>query len=164
MTTILDIAHARVGDRDTITAAEMAAILDDLAGHGLQLDNGWGGKDGAGWAAMCDGITVISVLADDDAPVARALSSNPGAIRHDEPGSMHPQLRATLMFMPARLRETSRDCLEDRTRRLLMVEPAPGTPPAPPSKDRLECDNGHRWESDDPERDWACPTCGEGWV
>lgn len=131
MTTILDCATAIVGDRNHIHRDEMTAILLGLAAEGLQLDNGWGGPDAAGWADVCRGITVISVLADDDAPVARAMSSNPGSIRHDEPGSMHPQMHATLMFASeaACEREATLDYLVEHTERLLIV--GDGVPAAP---------------------------------
>lgn len=102
---MLDIVRARIGERRRITAAEMAAILDDLAAVGLHLDNGWGGPDAAGWAKMCKDITVISILTDTDAPEARNASSNPGSIRYDDPGSMHPMMYASLMFAPAALED-----------------------------------------------------------
>lgn len=122
---ILDIVRSAIGARRKITRQEMAGILDHLALRGLELNNGWGGPDAAGWAESCAGINVISVLADEDSPVARAMSSNPGSIRYDSPGSMHPQLRATLMFAPSELADMPYDQigqLRDKCDRLLVVE------------------------------------------
>lgn len=169
MTDIKDIARSHVGRRHKISRVEMTAILDDLAARGLvSLDNGWGGPDAAGWAKMCDGIQVISVLADDDAPAARAASSNPGSIRYDDPGSMHPLMHATLMFAPDELADHPYDQigqLRNKADRVLIVsadDDAPAIATAPAT--RCECDNGHVWRTDDPQRDWQCPTCGEPWV
>lgn len=129
MTTILDIVRARVGRRHKITRGEMRGLLADLATHGLALDNGWAapnpaGDHAQGWADTCADVTVVSVLADDDPVEPRLSSSNPGSIRYDSPGSMHPMLHATLMFCSAECAER-RDTVEylrARAQRLLIVE------------------------------------------
>lgn len=130
---ILDVLRATIGRRHRITRAEMRNLLQMLSDRDLvELDNDWGGghrrpdKDhAAAWADMCDDINVISVLADTDAPSARATSSNPGSIRYDQPGSMHPMMQATLMFAPAGLSDSTGEFpgewLRRRTKRLLVV-------------------------------------------
>lgn len=115
--TMLDTVRRHVGRRPRITRGEMIAILADLAGDGLGLDNGWGGPDADGWANMCRGITVVSVLEDGQAFTARAASSNPGSIRYDDPGSMHPMLRAAVMFAPADLADMPYDQIGQLRRR-----------------------------------------------
>lgn len=35
---------------------------------------------------------------------------------------------------------------------------------AKPKMVTCECDNGHRWQTDDPQRDLRCPQCGQYWV
>lgn len=107
-------AAAVVGRRWRITRREMADILARLADLGLDLDNGWQGRrpDGdhaAAWTEMCCGIRVVSVIAAEDGLLARRGSSNPGDIRYDDPGAMHPLLRAALMFAPATLAELPYD-------------------------------------------------------
>jgi hypothetical protein len=52
---------------------------------------------------------------------ARVASSNPGEIRFDEPGQMHPQLRACAMFVADGQRESTVDYLRRRCGRLLTV-------------------------------------------
>lgn len=139
MTSILDVVRAHVGRRRKITRAEMRDILTDLAGHGLNMNNGWCGIPqptnppasdlAAAWTKMCEGIRVISVLADTDSPRVRYSSSNPGSIRYDDPGSMHPMLRATLMFATADLAEQMGH-LRRKAKRVLVVRDDPPTPSA----------------------------------
>jgi len=108
------VARSPIGRRHKIGRSEMSDLLNVLQIQRLvELDNGWGGSAGkagapaaelaSAWADTCRGINVISVLADSESPAARNASSNPGSIRFDDPGSMHPLLRATLMFAPAAL-------------------------------------------------------------
>lgn len=143
---ILDVVNrSPIGKRHQITRQEMADLLNVLQVQQLvDLNNGWCGiphmtVDAAGqpqpteppaaelaaaWAKMCRGIQVISVLADSDPVAARLASSNPGAIRYDDPGSMHPQLRATLMFAPAEMADHPYDQigqLRRKARRVLVV-------------------------------------------
>lgn len=134
MTTILTEARHLIGRRHKISRAEMAVLLARLHDRQLiELNNGWGGARRAnkaaptteelanGWAACCDGICVISVLADSDPVIVRLASSNPGSIRYDEPGSMHPLLRATLMFAPTESRPQTASYLRGRCARLFLV-------------------------------------------
>lgn len=128
--TIIASVRARIGRRHRITATEMRAILGEMATQNLVTLDDWpigrrGTDPAAEWTRACRGITIISVLADTDSPRVRYTSSNPGAIRFDEPGSMHPMLRATLMFAPATMQEHTYDYLRQRCRRLLIVMPEP---------------------------------------
>jgi hypothetical protein len=108
----------------------MRDLLDALARTGLvELDNGWQprrdhGDHAQAWTDACCGICVISVLSERDPVAARLASSNPGSIRYDEPGSMHPLLRATLMFAPASLADHPYDQigqLRAKAKRVLVV-------------------------------------------
>ena len=125
MTAIIDTVRTHVGRRHRITRAEMRAILAALAEAQLvELDNGWqqhrqDGDHAAAWTDACRGIIVVSVLAPDDAPAARLASSNPGSIRYDSPGGMHPLLRASVMFAPAGL---DAGYLRSKATRVLLVE------------------------------------------
>lgn len=127
---IIGIVRSRVGRRPHISRAEMRDILVALETAQLvALDNGWqrhreDGDHAAAWADACTDITVISVLAESDPVQARLASSNPGSIRYDQPGSMHPGLRATLMFAPPGATSESGDFdyLRRRAKRLLIVE------------------------------------------
>jgi hypothetical protein len=130
---ILKVVRAVVGRRCRITRADMRLILADLAAAGLvQLGNGWGGSrpdqsyhaNAAAWTETCRDLTVVSVLAARQSHPARVASSNPGEIRYDQPGSMHPQMRACVMFMPAGQREGTVEFLRRRCRRLLTVTDA----------------------------------------
>jgi hypothetical protein len=130
---ILALVSSAVARRHRITRNEMRSVLDDLWRHKVvELDNGWqtprqDGDHAQAWADMCTGITVISILANDDSPVARNASSNPGSIRYDDPGSMHPLMRPTLIFAPASLADLEYDQigqLRRRARRVLVVEGA----------------------------------------
>lgn len=137
---ILDVVREFVGSRHRINHNEMSAILADLANRNLvELHNNWGGSSGMPedtpaaelarrWAGCCQGITVISVLADDDPAEPRLASSNPGSIRFDDPGSMHPLLRATVMFAPERVGEDSVQWLRARASRVLVVTGEPVDP------------------------------------
>lgn len=141
---ILATARAMIGRRHRITRPEMRGLLCALAQEGkVEIANPWfrprdrtgrpmhhDGPFASGYAqriayadaieAACHGLTVISVLADDNPVGPRLASSNPGEVRYDEPGSMHPQLRTTLMFAPAGLRDF--DYLRRHTKRLLIVQ------------------------------------------
>ncbi len=143
-TDILATIRAMIGRRHKITRSEMRGLLCALAQEGkVDIFNEWfqprdragqpmrhDGPWESGYAqrmayadgieAACYDITIISVLADDDPAAASLTSSNPGEIRYDEPGSMHPLLRATVMFAAE---EGKHDYayLRRRTRRLLIV-------------------------------------------
>ncbi len=143
-TDILATIRAMIGRRHKITRSEMRGLLCALAQEGkVDIINQWfkprnrAGRpmhhDGpweSGYAqriayadgieAACCDITVISILADDDPAAASLASSNPGEVRYDEPGSMHPLLRATVMFA-AEEGTHDYDYLRRRTRRLLIV-------------------------------------------
>ena len=128
MTNILDIVRRHVGRRHKITPREMRDILYSLEAAGLELANGWSGAQpgqdhATAWVAACRDITVISVLDAADPMEPRLSSSNPGSIRYDQPGSMHPMLRATVMFVSPRCveRRDTLDYLRDRADRVLIV-------------------------------------------
>lgn len=132
-TEILAVLDRTVGDRPAITRREMADLLYMLQVEQLvELGNQWGGSDpdapastnAAAWTKTCRGINVVSVLADEDAPGARLASSNPGSIRYDQPGSMHPEMFATLMFCPRGCTDSEGgyDYLRRNCERLLIVE------------------------------------------
>jgi hypothetical protein len=140
--------RAMIGSRNRITRPEMRGLLCALAERGLvDVVNQWfqpvdetGRKmshDGPfasvsaqrrayvdSIEAACRDLTVISVLAETDPLEARYASSNPGTIRYDQPGSMHPLLRASAMFAATSCcaRQETVDYLRRRTRRLLIVE------------------------------------------
>jgi hypothetical protein len=127
---ILDVVRTVAGRRPQISRAEMRLILANLSAEGLvSLGNGWGGSrpdqsstaNAAAWTETCRDITVVSVMAARQSHRARVASSNPGTIRFDQPGSMHPQLRACVMFAAAGQREGTGEYLRRRCRRLLTV-------------------------------------------
>jgi hypothetical protein len=130
-TVILATVRAVAGRRRQITRAEMRLILADLASQGLvNLGNGWGRShpeqsamaNAAAWTETCRDLTVVSVImAARQSHPARVASSNPGQIRFDQPGSMHPQLRACVMFTAAGQRDSTVAFLRGRCRRLLTV-------------------------------------------
>jgi hypothetical protein len=127
---ILKAVRAVAGRRRQITRAEMRLILADLDAQGLvSLGNGWGESrpdqsstaNAAAWTETCRDLTVVSVMAARQSHPARVASSNPGTIRFDQPGSMHPQLRACVMFAASGQREGTVEYLRRRCRRLLTV-------------------------------------------
>lgn len=94
----LDIVRQHVGRRSRITRAEMRAILVSLEARGLSLANAYirdtlGQQAPRAWERACHGITCISVDARG--------SLRDGQVRYDEPGSMHPQQHAELLFVAA---------------------------------------------------------------
>ena len=180
MSTTLDIVRRVVGKRSKITKDEMGAILRGLVEAKLvDLCNPYvrGTCDGAlgasiEWTKACRGITCISVD-------SRGLRD--GYVRYDAPGSMHPQQHAEITFVPADIDErrtdggSTIDYMRRHADRLLLVKQdhehageierqTPQVAAAEDARQLCECENGHRWSTDDPERDWECPTCGEPWV
>jgi hypothetical protein len=137
----LAIAREIAGERKRISRAEMAAIITRLEAAGLiEPDNGWAprtrgslprssldrrhGDDlptdlATAWAESCRDIMLISVL-----PPGQGTGSNPSALRYDQPGSLHPQMQAVLMFVSADAaeRRATFDYLEDHAQRVLIVE------------------------------------------
>lgn len=153
-----------IGRRHKIGRREMAGLLRRLASEGLDLSNDCvppGGDTPEGWAARCTGICTVSVLADGATPH--------GAVRYDDPGSMHPMHQAALMFAPADLAADNSTLayLRSHASRVLIVDddsPAAAVP-AEPDRVRYECDNGHVWHATEAEADdRRCPVCGECWV
>jgi hypothetical protein len=124
---IVALVRASVGRQHKITREQMRDLLAELESRGLvELKNGWcqpragtSADYAGGWADMCRDITVISVLDATDPIEPRLRSSNPGEVRYDEPGRMHPLLKASLMFAPESLGEY--EYLRRRCRRLLVV-------------------------------------------
>src|SRR3990167_8003142 len=172
----LDIVRQHVGRRHRITRAEMRAILTSLAESGLDLGNDCVfDASPERWEQCCACITVVSVLPDGD------HGRYHGRIRYDAPGSMAPGQRAALMFVSVDLAEDRHGCdpigyLRPKTGRLLIVtgEPArvapvtsAGVEIGQQTRTGCECPNGHRWQTDDDQRDEAgygrCPTCDEWW-
>lgn len=181
----IDTVRRLIGRRHKISRDEMRAILEALAADGVSLENGYmpgttpyhGAWQAAhAWAKACRGITCISVD-------SRGLRD--GQVRYDEPGRMHPMQHAELLFAPESLGRYEYDQIGQLRRhaaRVLVVrdDPAPiadlpgahiyeqgesGAVAAPAPKPlTCECENGHRWQTEDPKRDWKCPTCGESWV
>lgn len=138
---ILAFVRAILGRRYTISRRELRDLLDALDSRRLiELANDWQPRiRGAarrtmldtrtdaelppdlpsGWAQSVRSITVISVLSERDP----RYGSNPGSIRYDAPGSMHPHLRATLMFVSATAaeRRETLEYLRDRAARVFIV-------------------------------------------
>lgn len=119
---------------ETISRREMAARLRALFQSGSIAPNEWCGEIGAeedmadAWARVCNGITLVSVLAPwPEGSEARCSSSNPGDIRFDQPGTLHPMTRAELMFVPDGLGEDTLEWLAEKTAALFIVK---DTPPA----------------------------------
>jgi hypothetical protein len=73
------------------------------------------------WTDLCQDITVISLLDDTDPAAARLSSSNPGEIRYDYPGSMHPLLMASVMFCCDAQSSDAVSYLRSHSRRLFLV-------------------------------------------
>lgn len=143
MSEAINTVRALIGRRHRITQAEMVAILMALP---MDLPNGStitardpdgrlfvGSKPVArpseeaqataqAWAALCKGITCISVLrtgyyVGDEMRVGLG-------VRHDEPGSMHPLQLAEVTFISRELGDdsSSYSYLRTRCKRLLIVE------------------------------------------
>jgi hypothetical protein len=129
-TAILETVRAVAGRRHRITRAEMRLILADLSAAGLvSLGNGWGGSrpdqsssaNASAWTETCRDITVVSVMSASQSHRARIASSNPGEIRFDTSGQLHPQLHACVMFVSHGQRHSTVAFLRRRCRRLLAV-------------------------------------------
>lgn len=155
----LETVRRIVGARQKITQVEMATILLALCQEGLNLRNGFvqGTMSGdpqttsAAWAGLCRGNTCISIV--------------DGRVRYDEPGSMHPLMYADVIFAPEGLPGAPYKFLRQHARRVLIVTQEPLREPLPePQMEVLICDEGHRWSTPDPDRDWQCPECGGPWV
>jgi hypothetical protein len=92
----------------------MAIILRAAAGAGIDLENycvqGSDNRETApdAWANICVGLCCVSVIEGYE-------------VRFDEPGSMHPQQHATVMFVPADLRPQSIEHMRRHTNRVLLV-------------------------------------------
>ena len=122
---ILALVRATIGRRHEITRAQMRDLLNSLEVQKLiELNNGWSRQRSDGdyaqsWTDACRDVQVISVLSPDDP----TFGSNLGSVRHDYPGSMHPQMRATVMFAPpdACSADGTWDNLRARTKWLLIV-------------------------------------------
>lgn len=180
MTTTLDVARRIVGRKSKITKDEMGAILMGLVEARLvNLCNGYVRDTfrddilaaSIAWVKACHGICCISVD-------SRGLRD--GQVRYDEPGSMHPLQHSEITFAPEGMSEytpgSTYAYLRRHADRVLIVREEPEHPAviaqqqdaAKAAEDAkftiCECDNGHRWKTDDPQRDVKCPTCGEYWV
>lgn len=116
MKKIIDTVRSVVGRRTRITRPEMRTIIaalpidiveqSTIGGHdangllfvgGRRLDpfDDERAAMAKAWEHMCHGIICISAFdAEDDYP---------GGVRYDEPGSMHPQQRASVTFAPESL-------------------------------------------------------------
>lgn len=119
---------------ETITRRQMAEKLRLLFQNGSITPNEWCGEIGPdedmadAWSRVCSGITLVSVLAPwPDGREARCSSSNPGDIRFDQPGTLHPMTRAELMFVPDGLGEDTLEWLADKTTALFIVQDTPPT-------------------------------------
>lgn len=113
----LEVVRSLVGRRSSIDRAEMAQILRRLQAAGLSLVNDCVLPERAtpsGWAEMCKGTLVISVLADGTTPH--------GQVRYDQPGTLHPLHRAAIMFAPGEMSsDPTRAHLRRHARRVLFV-------------------------------------------
>lgn len=175
MTTTLDIVRRIVGRKSKITKDEMGAILMGLVEARLvNLCNSYVlhtcGDDilaaSVAWTKACRHITCISVD-------SRGLRD--GQVRYDEPGRMHPLQHSELTFAPDGMRDAEPGSgstlayLRRHADRVLVVrqdvdDDAPEMGPADFELYTCERDNGHKWQTDNPDRDVKCPTCGEYWV
>lgn len=180
MTQTLDVVRRVVGRKRKITKDEMGAILMGLVEARLvNLCNGYVrhtcGDDilaaSIAWVKACHDIYCISVD-------SRGLRD--GQVRYDQPGSMHPMQHAEITFAPEGMTEdtpgSTYSYLRDHCDRLLIVRQEPehagviaaATAAKVAAEEArftaCECDNGHKWRTDNPERDWKCPTCGKPWV
>jgi len=164
-TSTLDTVRRIVGRRSRIETTDMWRILEALAHDGLDLANPYIHAtetrilpDAAqAWVDHCHGLVCISVD-------ARGRLRD-GYVRYDEPGSMHPMQHAELTFVPADIGDSTVTYMRRHADRVLLVRSAPKRSETPAQLLEIcECDNGHRWQTDDPQRDVQCPTCGEYWV
>lgn len=126
--TVARVVTTMIGRRRKITREEMAGILGRLAAEGLDLANDCvePGLDGPeGWAKRCRDICTVSVLADGATPH--------GQVRYDDPGSMHPQHHAAVLFAPSGLERGDHDQLGYLRRhadRVLIVQDDPVSAPS----------------------------------
>ena len=178
MTTTLDVVRRVVGRKSKITKDEMGAILMGLVEARLvNLCNSYVlhtcGDDilaaSIAWSKACRRITCISV---------DSHGLRDGQVRYDEPGSMHPLQHSEITFAPdgmpdaepgsgstlAYLRQHADRVLVVRQEREHSAVVAQAEEAAKPKLYTCECDNGHKWQTDNPDRDVKCPTCGEYWV
>lgn len=176
--TTLDVVRQIVGRRSTISKDEMGEILVTLANAGIvELAHEYvpdtrsdSYTASVAWTKACRGITCISVD-------SRGLRD--GQVRYDEPGSMHPRQHAELCFVPADVSDNTLQYMRRHADRVLRVRQdrehsaeiarqAQAAADAEAARyTTLCCDNGHRWLTDNPDRDergyGLCPTCGEYW-
>lgn len=176
----LDVVRRVVGRKSKISKDEMGAILMGLVEARLvNLCNRYVhdtcGDDilaaSIAWTKACEGIICVSVD-------SRGLRD--GQVRYDQPGSMHPLQHSEITFAPEGMAEhtpgSTYAYLRRHADRLLIVRQdrdhsavlAHREAEAKRAEDAkfttCECDEGHRWRTDNPERDWKCPTCGGPWV
>lgn len=178
MTTTLDVVRRIVGRKSKISKDEMGAILMGLVEAKLvNLCNRYVhdtcGVDSLAaaiaWTKACRSTTCVSVD-------SRGLRD--GQVRYDEPGSMHPLQHSEITFAPhgmrdaepgsgstlAYLRRHADRVLVVRQEREHAVVIAAEIEASKPKLYTCECDNGHKWQTDNPAHDVKCPTCGEYWV
>lgn len=168
MTTTLDVVRRIVGRKSKITKDEMGAILMVLVEERLvNLCNGYV-RDTCGndilaasiaWCKACHGISCISVD-------SRGLRD--GQVRYDQPGSMHPMQHSEITFAPDGMRDAEPGSgstlryLRQHADRVLVVrqdrEPAGEVARQAAMKaveearsTTCECENGHRWKTEDPK-------------
>lgn len=163
------IVRRIVGRRSKITKEEMGAILMGLTEY-VNLSNDYvrgtcGDSLAASiaWTQACKDNTCVSVD-------SRGLRD--GQVRYDEPGSMHPLQYSEIMFVSDDIRDADPGSgstlayLRQHADRVLVVRKEPDHPAAAEKAKSTvcECDNGHKWSTDNPYRDVQCPTCGDYWV
>jgi hypothetical protein len=170
-----DVVRRVAGRKAKITREEMGAILVGLADVGLDLHNPYVPRTmgdafaaSLAWVEACRGITCISV----------SLCSylRDGQVRYDQPGRMHPTQHAEITFAPEGLLASTYYYLRQHADRVLVVrqdrkhsalierEKIAAAKAEVARFTTCGCDNGHKWRTDDPQRDLKCPTCGEYWV
>ena len=71
----------------------------------------------ANWANAASGITFVSIFDGDN--------GQPGSIRYDEPGSMHPLQPAAISFYADAMPAASLDYLQDHCGRLIRLTGSP---------------------------------------
>lgn len=153
-----DIVEIDLPKKRKITQIEMGAILKSLASIGLDMTNDCipPGTDSAeGWAKRCRGINCISVFANGTTPH--------GCVRFDDPGSMHPMHRCSILFAPDHLSDMEYNQIGQLRRKadrlFVVVESEWPEPKVEPEIFGYECANGHQWNG--PEGSDRCPKCGE---
>ncbi|HMJ13398.1 MAG TPA: hypothetical protein VK524_18395 [Polyangiaceae bacterium] len=136
----LDTVRGLIGRRHKISAQEMSTLLlsllptdlperSTITGRGatgqLYVGGQWvtdprceAAATAQAWAELCTGITCVSVL-PTSYYVGDELRVGLG-VRHDEPGSMHPEQQAELMFVPASLGDLS--YVRGKAARVLVVQ------------------------------------------